>query len=273
VAAGLLAPKFYDPTTAFLSFTSSKTASHNTQPDQTTVFSVLEGQPHNLVHNDIGGVGAIDPGPYGNMTNFLSPVDPIFFLHHANIDRLWDVWTRRQISLNQPHLPPEDELRVLSDEPFLFFADFKGDHILNGKAGDYLSTDRFGYEYDRLGFGEELIGPPKPVAQAAAPVAAERVAANAASVRVPAAIMPQRPWQRRSPGHSSRRLRCNGRRSRARSASLSGRPPTQRTSGPTVRSMPERSGSLGRRCPACRCRTKRLLRFLCRRSFPPSPLR
>ena len=192
VAAGLLAPKFYDPTTAFLSFTSAKTASHNTQPDQTTVFSVLEGQPHNLVHNDIGGVGAIDPGPYGNMTNFLSPVDPIFFLHHANIDRLWDVWTRRQISLNQPHLPPEDELRVLSNEPFLFFADFKGDHILNGKAGDYLSTDRFDYEYDRLGFGEELIEAPKPVAQAAAPVAAEHIAANAASVRVSAAVMPQR---------------------------------------------------------------------------------
>jgi len=26
-----------------------------------------------------------------HMTNFRSPLDPIFFLHHANIDRLWDV--------------------------------------------------------------------------------------------------------------------------------------------------------------------------------------
>ena len=41
-------------------------------------FSTLEGMPHNLVHNCIGGVGPLDPGPYGNMTNFLSPVDPIF---------------------------------------------------------------------------------------------------------------------------------------------------------------------------------------------------
>ena len=125
------------------------------------------------------------------MYNFLSPADPIFFLHHANIDRLWDVWTRRQISLKQPILPPADELKLLSDEPFLFFVDFKGNHILDGKGGDYLSTDRFGYEYDRLGFGEQLIETPQqPVAQA--PVAAEHIAANVASVRVPAAIMPQR---------------------------------------------------------------------------------
>jgi tyrosinase len=191
VMAGLLAPKFYDPN-GFLSFTSSKTPSHNTAPDQTTVFSVIEGQPHNLVHNCIGGVGAIDPGPYGFMTNFLSPVDPIFFLHHANIDRLWDVWTRKQIALNQPHLPPEDERKDLSDEPFLFYVNYKGDHILDGKAGDYLSTDRFDYEYDRLGTGENLIGTSKLVAEAPAPAAAAQVAGNAASVALPAAVMPQR---------------------------------------------------------------------------------
>jgi tyrosinase len=195
VMAGLLAPKFYDPNgdlngLGYLSFTSSKTASHNTQPDMRTVFSVLEGQPHNLVHNCIGGVGAIDPGPYGNMTNFLSPVDPIFFLHHANIDRLWDVWTRKQISLKQPYLPPEDELNVLSEEPFLFFVDSSRDHVLNGKAGDYLSIDRFDYEYDRAGTGENLIGTSKLVAQETAPVVA-KVTGNAASIELPAAVMPQ----------------------------------------------------------------------------------
>ena len=34
--------------------------------------------------------------------DFLSPVDPIFFLHHANMDRLWDVWTRKQQALRLP---------------------------------------------------------------------------------------------------------------------------------------------------------------------------
>lgn len=40
---------------------------------------LIESRPHNPVHNIIGGF----------MTNLESPMDPIFYLHHANIDRLW----------------------------------------------------------------------------------------------------------------------------------------------------------------------------------------
>jgi tyrosinase len=42
----------------------------------------LENAPHNPVHDIIGGW----------MTTMESPVDPIFWLHHANIDRLWVAW-------------------------------------------------------------------------------------------------------------------------------------------------------------------------------------
>ena len=42
----------------------------------------FESAPHNLVHNIIGGV----------MADMLSPTDPIFWLHHANVDRLWVAW-------------------------------------------------------------------------------------------------------------------------------------------------------------------------------------
>ncbi|MGC2222539.1 MAG: tyrosinase family protein [Methylocella sp.] len=42
----------------------------------------LERTPHNLVHNNIGGW----------MPSALSPRDPIFFMHHCNIDRIWAVW-------------------------------------------------------------------------------------------------------------------------------------------------------------------------------------
>jgi len=41
-----------------------------------------EDAPHNPVHDLIGGV----------MTTMESPVDPIFWLHHANVDRLWVAW-------------------------------------------------------------------------------------------------------------------------------------------------------------------------------------
>jgi hypothetical protein len=39
--------------------------------------------PHNFVHVDIGGLME-SPSTAGR--------DPIFWLHHANIDRLWEVW-------------------------------------------------------------------------------------------------------------------------------------------------------------------------------------
>jgi tyrosinase len=43
----------------------------------------LEMTPHNLVHGDIGGF-MNDPDQ--------AALDPIFWLHHCNIDRLWEVW-------------------------------------------------------------------------------------------------------------------------------------------------------------------------------------
>jgi tyrosinase len=46
---------------------------------------VLEGNAHNTVHNNIGGW----------MPTASSPRDPIFFMHHCNIDRIWAVWNLR----------------------------------------------------------------------------------------------------------------------------------------------------------------------------------
>jgi len=43
---------------------------------------VLEGVPHGSTHNYLGG----------HMRSFISPADPIFFSHHAYIDKLWAVW-------------------------------------------------------------------------------------------------------------------------------------------------------------------------------------
>jgi tyrosinase len=184
VYSGLLPTDFNNPV-GTLSFTSSKTASHNSPAG---TFSTLEGMPHNQVHNYIGGVGALDPGPYGNMTNFLSPVDPIFFLHHANMDRLWDVWTRKQKALNLPWLPPQPDLKTLSDEPFLFFVNDKGNYITDGKAGDYLSTDVFEYDY-APGFGEKVISTPAQAALRKAPPVKGAARGNTASLALPNAAL------------------------------------------------------------------------------------
>jgi tyrosinase len=185
IRAGLLAPLFNN-SNAYLSFTSSKTPSHNSPPGGRESFSTLEGFPHNKVHNYIGGAGSIDPGPYGNMTNNLSPVDPIFFLHHSNMDRLWDVWTRKQQSIGQPYLPTGQDLKTFSQEPFLFYVDPKGNYIGPSSADNYLSTGVFDYDYEP-GSGEEVVGKPSPALaanRAATPVQGKVLQANVGSVEV-----------------------------------------------------------------------------------------
>lgn len=56
---------------------------YNFQRGTTNAFEPkIENAPHNGVHDLIGGL----------MSTMQSPLDPIFFLHHANIDRLTHSW-------------------------------------------------------------------------------------------------------------------------------------------------------------------------------------
>jgi tyrosinase len=52
----------------------------------------VESQPHNPVHDLIGGI----------FDTMQSPTDPIFWLHHANIDRLWSAWIAAGGGRSQP---------------------------------------------------------------------------------------------------------------------------------------------------------------------------
>jgi tyrosinase len=154
--------------TEFSKFNSIQTPSHNTQPASGSQFAILEGNPHNKVHNNIGGVGHIsNPLNFGYMADNLSPVDPIFFLHHANMDRLWDVWTRKQQKLGLAYLPTGADLVTFQQEPFLFFADPNGNAVPQQHASDYVNMSVFDYDYEP-GFGEDVIGKPALVASAAA---------------------------------------------------------------------------------------------------------
>ena len=48
----------------------------------------LEAQPHDMVHANVGGMTR--PGLMSDPDT--AALDPIFWLHHANIDRLWESW-------------------------------------------------------------------------------------------------------------------------------------------------------------------------------------
>jgi tyrosinase-like protein/polyphenol oxidase-like protein len=51
-----------------------------------SAYGDLEMQPHNVVHSSLGGLMG-DPD--------TAAQDPIFWLHHANIDRLWNRWLQQ----------------------------------------------------------------------------------------------------------------------------------------------------------------------------------
>jgi tyrosinase len=59
-------------------------------------FGALENTPHNHIHVDIGGLMS-DPD--------TAALDPIFWLHHSNIDRLWEVWRHRDAGFVNPADP------------------------------------------------------------------------------------------------------------------------------------------------------------------------
>src|SRR5262249_28517367 len=158
----------------FVSFASPKSPGHGFSSG----FGVLESQPHNQVHNCVGGAYN---GTCGFMQSSMSPTDPIFYLQHANIDRLWDVWTRKQLAKRYPILPdgypavsgqaPKDgsDYAKWAAEPFLFFIDAKGNPVQEKTAGGYAAIGDFDYDY-APGSGEDVVPTaPQPPVVAAAP--------------------------------------------------------------------------------------------------------
>jgi hypothetical protein len=92
----------------------------------------LEFGPHNAVHNLVGGT-------MGNP--YISPLDPLFFCHHANVDRIWAGWQKKQI----------DEGNTEFMHPTLFGEDSE----MRPWFPEYVEPqtrqiEAMGYTYDRL---------------------------------------------------------------------------------------------------------------------------
>lgn len=92
------------------------------------VQGTLEATPHNNVHNNIGGW----------MPSPASPRDPIFFMHHGNIDRIWAVW-------NQNHKNSSNRLWT----GMTFAENFinPDGSYWSPKVSDLLSPEALGYSY------------------------------------------------------------------------------------------------------------------------------
>jgi tyrosinase len=117
----------------------------------------LETRPHNTIHVDVGGW----------MASFSTAArDPIFWLHHANIDRLWEIW-RKEAGRTDP--VREEWLDFSFD-----LHDGQG-HPIKFTPREMLKTTAppLSYEYD------DLTIPPS------TPAAAQPVAVPASQANVP----------------------------------------------------------------------------------------
>jgi tyrosinase len=83
--------------------------------------SLLESRYHNAVHRAVGG----------DMATAGSPNDPIFWLHHAMIDKIWADW-----QVKNPTSNPSNPHEVLKPSP-----------LFGVKVEDVLSVSKIGYEY------------------------------------------------------------------------------------------------------------------------------
>jgi hypothetical protein len=93
----------------------------------------LESSPHGAVHVQIGG----------NMSSVPTAAnDPIFWLHHCNIDRLWDRW----LSLAGGRVNPSDT--AFLDKTYSL-PDEQG-NVVPWKIRDIISSTALGYCYDNV---------------------------------------------------------------------------------------------------------------------------
>ena len=111
---------------------------------------ILESSPHNQIHNQIGGF----------MQQSNSPRDPIFLMHHSNIDRIWTTWNSlgRQNSTSSLWLNMAFRNNYIASDGSFY----------TRRVRDLLSASALGYTYDKL---------PPPDARQADPVREERVRA------------------------------------------------------------------------------------------------
>jgi tyrosinase len=109
----------------------------------------LESQPHDWVHGLVGGADPTDPMRGGVMSDpDTAGLDPIFWLHHANIDRLWATWRRDEL-----HLDPTEDAWLDGPDPARerpFVLPLPDDRTFAYTPRDMIDPQANGYAYDDL---------------------------------------------------------------------------------------------------------------------------
>lgn len=96
----------------------------------------MDSAPHGLVHSGIGGwMGSVETAAF----------DPVFWVHHANIDRLFNQWLGKRRYWSRS-MTKQDVATWLAATPYAFFT---ADGKLESKPRSFfLDTKNLGYSYD-----------------------------------------------------------------------------------------------------------------------------
>jgi len=128
--------------------------------DTRVVSTELEKQPHGSVHNGVGN-------RVSDMSNIKwSPRDPVFFGHHGNLDRLWEVWRGQPSSAQRNSEPWAD--RTFGDVTYDFF-DLRTGAVRTIRMAEMRETASLGYRYALPGEGPS--GPPSTPVDSGRPAA------------------------------------------------------------------------------------------------------
>jgi len=143
----------------------------------------VEGTPHNVGHTGIGGLLA-DPD--------TAALDPMFWLHHASIDHLWEVWLGQD---NPQRENPTDSVWLDTD---FSFPDPEGRATY--LVRDVLDTTSIGYVYDDVTPPSEEDRAGAVVTEAAVPEPVEPELVGESEEQVPLAPGARHAVELQSPG-------------------------------------------------------------------------
>lgn len=108
----------------------------------------VEGTLHNPVHNWVGG-------PNGQMSSAeVSPDDPVFYLHHCMIDRVWALWQQRHPDEPQYVARPAGNAAVARDALMAPWNQRSAADVLD------VSALAFGYAYRTIPAAGGALGIP-----------------------------------------------------------------------------------------------------------------
>src|SRR6185295_19032053 len=157
-----------------------------------TQIGLLEQRPHNDIHLAVGGVINSTNGAMAEITT--AAFDPVFWVHHANIDRMWAEWASKPGKRWGP-LPPDS---WFDERPWTFL-------VVDGNEQKPSRREAIALiaEYD-IHYPQALVlaplapvavagaPPPPPTAEATAPPETTAAEAEAPSEARPTAAMPPR---------------------------------------------------------------------------------